>query len=48
MKILCDCGTELELLPPENEKGFMLSRAVCPTCGQEYILRLTKSRKIRL
>ena len=45
---ICDCGTELDLLMPENEKGFLVSRAVCPKCGQEWVLRLTKGRKIRL
>ena len=48
MKIICDCRTELILIPPENEKGFQLSRTVCPVCGQEWVLRLMKGRKIRL
>lgn len=48
MKHFCDCGTELELLTPESEKGFLVSRTVCPTCGQEWVLRLMKGKKIRL
>jgi len=45
---ICDCGAELELLMPENEKGFLVSRTVCPQCGQILVLRLMKGRKIRL
>ena len=45
---ICDCGTELELLTLENEKGFLVSRTVCPQCGQVWVLRLMKGRKIRL
>ena len=45
---ICDCGTELELAAPENEKGFLVSRTVCPECGQEWVLRLTKGGKVEL
>ena len=29
-------------------KGFLVSRTVCPQCGQVWVLRLMKGRKIRL
>ena len=45
---ICDCGTELEFSSIEEEKGFLVSRAVCSECGQEWVLRLTKGRKIKL
>ena len=43
---ICDCGTVIEFSSLEEEKGFIVSRAVCPGCGQEWVLRLTKGRKI--
>ena len=39
---ICDCGAELEFSSIEEEEGFLVSRAVCPKCGQEWIGRLRK------
>lgn len=45
---ICACGTEIDLTTLEQEKGFIMSKTVCPECGQEYVLRLTKGKKIRV
>ena len=43
---ICDCGTQIDLTSLEHEKGFIFSKTVCPECGQEYVLRLTKGKEI--
>lgn len=45
---VCDCGGVLEFASLEEEKGFVVSKAVCTECGQEWVLRLTKGRKINV
>ena len=45
MRWICDCDTEIEFPSLEEEKGFIVSRATCPECGQEYVLRLTKGKR---
>ena len=44
MEWICDCGTLLELMDVEREKGFILSTTVCPECGQVWVLRLAKRK----
>lgn len=48
MEEICDCDSEIMFSSIEDEKGFKVCRATCPNCGQVWVLRLTKGKKIEV
>jgi len=47
MEWTCDCGAIIIFPTPERRRGFIVSEAVCPNCGQIWKAYIVKSGKIR-